>query len=370
MHVGRRIFLRSDRQLLILIWQSRGSPRDMLTHPVHFSCPADLVWPELRESFPIAAINGDLLSQYSGGILNSWVVRTAYELRLRGARISIGPGLKREAINLVSVRDFGRRDRDPHAFVVIPRGDAHDPALADFTIEQNFQRPETRNRASIAHWPQPGIVRRDPNRGTRLEMLTFKGRVRNLDPVFREQAFRDALAQEGIAFEIDAFADLRGQHSWNDYHEADAVLAVRNMTLSDARGKPASKLINAWFAEVPALLGPEPAFQELRRSELDFIEVRTPAEALNALKRLKESPALYQAMVENGRVRREDFTEDALSARWAEVLNGAVARAFERWKREWRAVHIMRYGAMCLREPLSKRLYRRAFNRGPRLIEE
>jgi hypothetical protein len=342
----------------------------MLSHIVHFSCPADLVWPELRDPAQVAVIDGDRLSGYSGGILNSWVVRTAYELRLRGASISIGPGLRRDAINLASVRDFGRRDRDPHAFVVIPRGDAHDPGLADFTIEQNFQRPETPRRASIAHWPQPGIVARNPARGTRIEVLTFKGRLLNLASAFRGQAFRDALSGLGIAFEIDAFEGLRGQHSWNDYHGADVVLAVRNMTLADARGKPASKLINAWFAEVPALLGPEPAFQELRRSELDFVEVRSPDEALKALRRLKETPALYQAIIDNGRLRREDFTEDKLAARWVEVLNGPVARAFERWKRQGRAAHVLRYGAMCLREPLSKRLYHKAIRQGARILED
>jgi hypothetical protein len=47
---------------------------------------------------------------------------------------------------------------------------------------------------------------------------------------------------------------------WHDYSTDDLVLAVRDLTEKDALVKPASKLVNAWIAGVPALLGPEPAF--------------------------------------------------------------------------------------------------------------
>ena len=339
----------------------------MLSHSVHFSCPADLLWPELGSSVQ-TKIPDEKLSAYSGGILNSWIVRTAYELKLRGAKISIGPGLRRDSINLASVRDFGRRDRDPHAFVVIPRGDAHAPALADFTIEQNSQRGDTSHSVAIPHWPQPGILPRDATRRDRVEVLTFKGRTRNLDPGFRNDNFRSMLSKEGIRLELDTIEGLRGQHSWNDYRSADAVLAVRNLTLADARSKPASKLVNAWFAEVPALLGPEPAFIELRRGELDFLEVRTPEDALNTLKRLNNNPVLYRAIVENGRKRRVEYTEEVIASRWIEVLNGPVALAFEKWRRESKIVHTVRYARMCLSETAAKRDYQRKIKEGPRLL--
>ena len=340
----------------------------MLTHPVHFSCPSEAVWPELLTNAP-SRIDGERLSRISGGMLSSWIIRTCYELRLRGAEVSIGPGFRRGAINVASVRDLGRRSRDPLAFVVIPRGDAHDPALADFTVEQNRQRPATPHRASMTHWPQPGLRPRDAARGARINTVSYKGRVLNLDAGFRAQAFRDALAAEDIGFEIDAFEGLRGQHDWNDYRTADAVLAVRNLTLADAACKPASKLINAWGGDLPALLGPEPAYRELRQSPLDFIEVRTPVQAIAALRGLKAEPNRYLAMIDAGRKRRVEVSEDRIAAQWVALLNGPIAAAFLRWQRRSRSETLLRHALRCVREPLNKRRYLAAIQAGPRLLD-
>jgi len=57
---------------------------------------------------------------------------------------------------------------------------------------------------------------------------------------------------------------------WPDFREADLILAVRPGDRRRATNKPASKLVNAWLAGVPALLGPEVAYRELRRSELEW----------------------------------------------------------------------------------------------------
>ena len=97
--------------------------------------------------------------------------------------------------------------------------------------------------------------------------------------------------------------------------------------------KPASKLINAWHAGTPALLGPKPAFQALRQSELDYIEVRSPDKVIRAVERLKRDAELYRAMVENGWARGREFTTDAIAARWREVLADPLARGFDRWRR-------------------------------------
>ena len=64
--------------------------------------------------------------------------------------------------------------------------------------------------------------------------------------------------------------------------------------------KPASKLVNAWAAGVPAMLGPEPAYRELRSSPLDFLETPAAEAVLDAIDRLRGEPGLYAAMAENG----------------------------------------------------------------------
>jgi hypothetical protein len=120
--------------------------------------------------------------------------------------------------------------------------------------------------------------------------------------------------------------------SWHDYSRCDAVIAARDLTEYDAGLKPASKLTNAWRAGVPALLGPEPAFCALRRGELDYLEVRSAADALEAVRRLKQEPGLHQAMAANGLRRGAEHNADAVAARWQEVLGGPIAEDYRRWR--------------------------------------
>jgi len=100
----------------------------------------------------------------------------------------------------------------------------------------------------------------------------------------------------------------------------DAVLAVRPAACPRRDSKPATKLYNAWLAGVPALLSPDVAFRELRRSPLDYLEAAGPAEAKSGVRRLLAEPDLYRRMVANGRARAAEFSAGAVLARWFELL--------------------------------------------------
>ncbi len=69
-------------------------------------------------------------------------------------------------------------------FVAI-RADNSSPLLADFEILQSGRFADDRNRFWIPFWPQPGLVPRDPARGTTLERVAYMGRIENLHPEFR-----------------------------------------------------------------------------------------------------------------------------------------------------------------------------------------
>ena len=107
---------------------------------------------------------------------------------------------------------------------------------------------------------------------------------------------------------------------WPDYSTVDAVVALRPPDGRSYPGKPATKLYNAWLAGVPAVLGTESAYRAERRSELDYLEAASGAEALAALRELATDPHRFAAMVDNGRSRATAVAPAAVAARWRDLL--------------------------------------------------
>ena len=130
---------------------------------------------------------------------------------------------------------------------------------ADAAARERRQQPLRSQLAAAG----PALARAEA-RGARVERVGFVGRERNLAPAFRSAQFRRELAQRG-------FTLVLRERPWWDYRDLDAILAVRDASPAKLRTKPASKLVNAWHAGCPALLGPEPAFEARRRSPLDFL---------------------------------------------------------------------------------------------------
>ncbi len=215
------------------------------------------------------------------------------------------------------------------------RGDHREVFSADFEVVQNRVYADPDRRFFVPLWSQPGLEPRDPVRGARLERVAFKGFRANLHPALLAPAWREALASRGIEWIADTVA-YRGQATaeqklhWQDFRSVDLIVALRPENGDGHTSKPATKLYNAWMAGVPAVLGPEPSFRELRRSELDFIEASTPAEALQAIDRLRADPALYLAMVARGAERRDEFDHASILSRWIDLLWGILPPLAER----------------------------------------
>ena len=268
-----------------------------------------------------------------------WTARVFWALAHRnlpaGAEIRASSRLCKDSINVVHTYRLVRilDQTRPEHFIVCARSDYEAPYSAHFWIEQNGLRKPAPWHGHVNNWREPGLIPRDPERGTRVARVAFKGYIQNLAPAFRSDGFRARLAGMGVDLSLGFERHGIGDEAWGNYRRADITLAVRKMTRMTARAKPAAKLVNAWTAGTPALLGPEPAFREVRKSDLDYIEVRSPEEVLAAVARLRDDPELYAAMVANGFERAKEFTDDATAGRWAALLEGPVAREWERWKR-------------------------------------
>jgi hypothetical protein len=258
-----------------------------------------------------------------------WVLQTYLRLVRAGHLAELSDAPEGEGLIVLHAkhrRDLLRaRSSTRGAVVVAIRADNREAPIADFEVVQNGRFADGRRRFFVPLWPQPGLVPRDPARGTRIERAAFKGFDQSLHPDLRSPAWTDYLAGVGIEWVHDSveFAgvatDRRGV-AWADYRDIDLVVAVRPEHSRLYTWKPATKLYNAWLAGVPAILGPEYAYREQRRSELDYIEVRSLGEAKAAVERLLRDPGLYETMVENGRRRAVEFTAEAILPRWSSLL--------------------------------------------------
>ena len=266
----------------------------------------------------------------------AWVLQTYLRLARAGLPVGLSGRLPAEGLVVFHARDkreaAHRLPRLAATALVAVRGDRCEVYAADFEILQNGRWADGRRRFFLPHWPQPGLVPRDPARGARIGRAAFLGLQVNLDAGFRSGAWRDFLRGRGIEWAADAVEPVESETGgvgarWNDYSRVDLVVAVRDLRGRGHTGKPATKLCNAWLAGVPAILGPEYAYRELRRRDLDYIEVRSLEEARAAVIRLQEEPALYRAMVENGLRRAEEFTVQAVTRRWADLLYETLPRA-------------------------------------------
>jgi hypothetical protein len=118
---------------------------------------------------------------------------------------------------------------------------------------------------------------------------------------------------------------------WNNYTNLDVIVAARSFDSRNYPNKGSIKLINAWHAGVPALLTPELGFLAERKTELDFIIIHSLEEAIEAVRRLKSSPELYQKMVENGYERAKEHTIETTLNQWMSFFKDVAFPTYDQW---------------------------------------
>jgi len=325
-----------------------------LPHPVTFVIRYPERWPELFDSSEISILDPSSLHSRIQTNEECWILVTYLYLKQKYLNVSISDRFIPGQICVISSLDLGIKDRTFNCFIVGCRGDGFPPPLCDFTVVQNKICIDSKTDVFIPIWPQPGLIPRLKERGSTIKNIVFKGGDVNLYESFRSPEFKQELEKLGVTFRINGRPENQPV-MWHDYTTDDLVLAVRDLTEKDALVKPASKLVNAWIAGVPALLGPEPAFREQRQSDLDYIEVTTPQAVFEAVKLLKSQPELYQKMVANGLKRAEDFTTEKMIQRWYELLAGPVADGYKHWLKRNQVSRIAEFSIRSIQHKISSR---------------
>jgi hypothetical protein len=257
-----------------------------------------------------------------------WVLQTFLRLRDAGAAVRLSRTAPASGV-VVTHADYVERllAEAPSAArltIVATRADRPRQLYADVEVVQNASSVEE-FQIFIPSWLQPGLIPRSASRGIRVENVAYVGARKQLHDALASDDWIEALRSRGLSWEsrIVTFGgnDQRySQHGWNDYSTTDLVVAVRPPTMWDDTSKPAAKLTNAWAAGVPAIVSPEVAYRELRRSPLDYLEARDTGEVLAAVDRLRSDPELYRAMIENGFARARDFEPRRIADQWVQAL--------------------------------------------------
>jgi hypothetical protein len=235
----------------------------------------------------------------------------------------------------------------PDVFLVCIKPDRKEHTWAQFYIVQNEQDRIFSGRLAdraryVMHWPQPHLRPRDQRRGPRCENVGYFGRPVNLAPELAADDWATDLAELGFQWRVVPSTE------WHDYGTIDVTVSVRAFEqatgdrdpLLDPHSKPPSKLINSWAAGVPAIVGRESAYRNLRRTTLDYLEAGSPPELIAGLQRLRTDRGLYNAMVANGLERARAFSAQAVCEQWQRLIELDIIPAYRAWMRRGRLARL------------------------------
>jgi hypothetical protein len=263
-----------------------------------------------------------------------WVVKTFGYLAKMGFPCHLTHELPDEGV-IVTHREFFKDTMIPNRrqlFVCVVADFQRHP-FAQLHVVQNARDPLLKHptpawpAAFMPHWPETGLIPRDPARGDLFENVSYYGLPARLAPQLRSPQFAARLREHGFNFRII------GRDRWNDYSDTDAVLAVRSFAPLSWHKFPPTKLYNCWLAGVPGLLGGESAYQAERRSEYDYFEVRSADEVLETLLRLRGDPDLRAAVMRNCAERAAGVDPMRIAETWASFLNTMAVPAWRDWRR-------------------------------------
>ena len=265
---------------------------------------------DIRASF---SENGDL----------AWTVQTWCRLRdqgVGGIELATEPAPGR--INLAKSKTWSRRGAQQGTFQVSIQADYPRILWAQFHIQQNADLL-CEDGGLIHHWPQAGIIARDPSR-TGVERVGFLGNFSG-NLAGSAQQWQARLDHDGVKFVA------READRWHDFSDIDVAIGLRSFGNRRHSHKPPSKLFNAWIAGVPMIGGAESAFSQVGTPGVDYLVAHTLEEAVVQIARLRNDRALYTDIVEAGHEKAQLYSFARIGSQWIDLLEGPIAARYREW---------------------------------------
>lgn len=288
------------------------------------------LYPKEEHLSEVEEIDPDENPEYFNVGKRVWVVQTYIWLKEAGYSVHISSDMPQKGIVFFhrSSLDYVEKNHSwgSDTTLVCIRADRPPVPGADAEIVQNKHCADGERTHFIPHWPQPGLKPRRPGRGAKVKVLSYKGASAHLHDSLKSDRWRRFVRQNNFQWRSDSVEwsghdHFHSQLPWTDYRDVDVIIALRNDLSHHYPRKPATKLINAWMAGVPAILGPEVAFRELRESEFDYIEANSLEDVMKGVNILKENNRLYNRMVERGKNRFRQFCRRRILESWAEKID-------------------------------------------------
>lgn len=296
-------------------------------------------WKE-KAPFPAEKIIPPVLSA------QSWIYQTWLLLKEAGVPCDLATEMPSQGIVIAlnsSLEFFGQWKK------VVPREVFFVDIVTQHLVHPSahFHLVQNKNRARylpdslfVPHWPQPHLLPRDKARGDLFENAYFVGQF--------YQCHQDIFSFEWlqqVRRRVGLYVELPSIESWHDYRNADVIIALRNDARSQHFHKPATKLYNAWHAGVPFVGGKESGYAAEGEMGKNYLQARSPAEAITHLIRLKEDLAFRKQLVKQGKEASKNVSTAAILSYWKFLVLEklpALAEAFYQQSSQQRRYFFMR----------------------------
>ena len=299
--------------------------------PIYFYVPSTMfdAWPGNENEYMSWAEGEKHLG------VAAWIVLTYLRLKAHGYPVERCSELPRRGIVITHtrvLRDGSLRPR-PDVLLVCAEGDRGRCINADIHVVQNpLQERQSWfwKRRYIPHWTQPGLMPRDPQRGDKVETVGYLGTEFNLDPELRSDVWLAGLKRLNLRWETRF-----PSQAWTRYDDLDCVVTIRGFHKHwNDIWKPASKLFNAWRADVIPLVSADSAMEWHGVAGEDYLRVDSLQHLLATLEQLKIDPSLCQKLRHNMARRRAEISGDVQLGNWVHLIDSLLVPAYFRKRRQ------------------------------------
>lgn len=241
----------------------------------------------------------------------AWIIQTYCHLRnSTDIKIKLSDNVEEDAINYLSSTDYIQLKNKYKYYCISFVQDRLVYYPSQLIITQNLEHKPCTPYQYIPLWSQAGIIKKDHSLINRDVRIGFFGLVSNLVDV--KQIIEKI--NQPTSFLV------RDSSNWNDYSDIDIAIGIRDFSYKKHIQKPATKLINAWKAQVPFIGGYDSAFNQVGTVDEDFLLAETENDLINAINRILNEQGLKEKLISNGSKKYLDYSDCSIFEKWSQLF--------------------------------------------------